>query len=135
MNSYLIFVGAQHAAPYLAQARDQMTTIDRSKLKLLHSREESLFLADHAQSAALYQRAQSSLLGGVPMNWMKKWAGGESAAAGDFELERFLHLYALNRGVLLTPFHNMALVSPATTDSDIDAHTKIFASAAQELTS
>jgi glutamate-1-semialdehyde 2,1-aminomutase len=61
--------------------------------------------------------------------------GGESAAAADFELERFLHLYALNRGVLLTPFHNMALMSPATTESDIDAHSKIFASAADELTS
>jgi glutamate-1-semialdehyde 2,1-aminomutase len=59
--------------------------------------------------------------------------GGESAAAADFELERFLHLYALNRGVLLTPFHNMALMSPATTAADIDAHTKIFASAAAEL--
>jgi len=61
--------------------------------------------------------------------------GGESAAAADFELERFLHLYALNRGVLLTPFHNMALMCPATSESDIDAHTKIFASAAAELTS
>jgi glutamate-1-semialdehyde 2,1-aminomutase len=61
--------------------------------------------------------------------------GGESAAASDFELERFLHLYALNRGVLLTPFHNMALTSAATSESDIDAHTKIFASAAKELTS
>src|SRR5258706_5497921 len=61
--------------------------------------------------------------------------GVESATAADFELERFLHLYALNRGVLLTPFHNMALMSPATTESDIDAHTKIFASATAELTS
>jgi glutamate-1-semialdehyde 2,1-aminomutase len=61
--------------------------------------------------------------------------GGESAAAADFDLERLLHLYALNRGVLLTPFHNMALMSPATTESDIDAHSKIFASAAAELTS
>ena len=60
--------------------------------------------------------------------------GGESAAAADFELERFLHLYALNRGVLLTPFHNMALMSPATTEADIDAHSKIFAAAARELT-
>jgi glutamate-1-semialdehyde 2,1-aminomutase len=60
--------------------------------------------------------------------------GGESAAAADFELERFLHLYALNRGVLLTPFHNMALMCPETTAVDIDAHTKIFAAAAAELT-
>jgi len=59
--------------------------------------------------------------------------GGESAAAADFELERFLHLYALNRGVLLTPFHNMALMCPDTTDADIDTHTRIFAEAAREL--
>ena len=55
--------------------------------------------------------------------------GGESAAAGDEELERFLHLYALNRGVLITPFHNMALVSPATTAADVDRHTEVFAAA------
>jgi glutamate-1-semialdehyde 2,1-aminomutase len=61
--------------------------------------------------------------------------GAQSAAAADFELERFLHLYALNRGVLLTPFHNMALMCPATTETDIDAHTKIFAAAAAELAS
>ena len=59
--------------------------------------------------------------------------GGESAAAGDVELERFLHLYALNRGVLITPFHNMALVSPATTAMDIDLHTEVFGAALGEL--
>src|SRR4029077_7544236 len=59
--------------------------------------------------------------------------GGESAAASDFELERFLHLYALNRGVLLTPFHNMALMCPATTEPDVDLHTRIFEEAAGEL--
>src|SRR5256885_14256780 len=52
-----------------------MTAIDRTKLKTLQQREESRFLADHPKSAALYNRAQSSLLGGVLMNWMKKWAG------------------------------------------------------------
>src|SRR6266852_3495941 len=52
-----------------------MNGINRPKLKTLQQREASRFLADHPQSAALYQRAQSSLLGGVPMNWMKKWAG------------------------------------------------------------
>ncbi|GAC1623202.1 MAG: aspartate aminotransferase family protein [Candidatus Acidiferrum sp.] len=60
--------------------------------------------------------------------------GAQSAAAADFELERFLHLYALNRGVLLTPFHNMALMCPATSDADIEAHTRIFAAASAELT-
>jgi len=60
--------------------------------------------------------------------------GGEAAAAADFDLERYMHLYALNRGVLLTPFHNMALMSPATTDADVDLHTRIFESAVRELT-
>jgi glutamate-1-semialdehyde aminotransferase len=52
--------------------------------------------------------------------------GGESAALADPELEDYLHLYALNRGVLLTPFHNMALMSPATTEADVDLHTEVF---------
>ncbi len=60
--------------------------------------------------------------------------GREAAAAADFELERFMHLYALNRGVLLTPFHNMALMSPATTAADVDRHTKVFRAAVGELT-
>ena len=52
--------------------------------------------------------------------------GAEAAAAGDFELEQLLHLYTLNRGILLTPFHNMALMSPATTEADVDRHTEVF---------
>lgn len=51
---------------------------------------------------------------------------GDEAAAMDFELERFMHLYALNRGILLTPFHNMALMSPATSEADIDRHASVF---------
>jgi glutamate-1-semialdehyde 2,1-aminomutase len=52
--------------------------------------------------------------------------GGEAAAAIDGELDRYMHLAALNRGVLMTPFHNMALVSPATTAADVDLHTDVF---------
>jgi glutamate-1-semialdehyde aminotransferase len=52
--------------------------------------------------------------------------GAEAHAAGDFELEQLLHLYALNRGILMTPFHNMALMSPATTAADVDRHTEVF---------
>ena len=52
--------------------------------------------------------------------------GGEAAAAVDAELERYMHLAALNRGVLLTPFHNMALMCPATTAADVDLHTAVF---------
>jgi len=59
--------------------------------------------------------------------------GREAAAAADFDLERFMHLYALNRGVLLTPFHNMALMSPDTTEADVDLHTRLFESAVREL--
>jgi glutamate-1-semialdehyde aminotransferase len=59
--------------------------------------------------------------------------GAESAAAGDDELERFLHLYALNRGILMTPFHNMALMSPATSEADVDRHTEVFEAALGEL--
>jgi glutamate-1-semialdehyde 2,1-aminomutase len=59
--------------------------------------------------------------------------GGESDAAADPQLDEYLHLYTVNRGVLLTPFHNMALMSPATTEADVDAHTQIFAAAADDL--
>jgi glutamate-1-semialdehyde 2,1-aminomutase len=59
--------------------------------------------------------------------------GAEAAAIGDTELERYLHLYALNRGVLLTPFHNMALICPATTPEQVDSHTEVFDAALGEL--
>jgi glutamate-1-semialdehyde 2,1-aminomutase len=59
--------------------------------------------------------------------------GGEAAAAQDRELDRFLHLHALNRGILMTPFHNMALMSPATTTEDVDRHTEAFAEAIADL--
>jgi glutamate-1-semialdehyde 2,1-aminomutase len=51
--------------------------------------------------------------------------GTEAHDAGDFALEQYMHLYALNRGILLTPFHNMALMSPATTEADVDYHTEV----------
>jgi glutamate-1-semialdehyde 2,1-aminomutase len=52
----------------------------------------------------------------------------------DFALQRLTHLYALNRGVLLTPFHNMALIAPQATEADIDRHTTLFGAMAAELT-
>lgn len=72
-------------------------------------------------------RAEYHFLAEAPRN------GGQAGAAMDFELERFLHLYALNRGVLLTPFHNMALMSPATTSADVDRHTQMFREALAAL--
>jgi len=61
--------------------------------------------------------------------WFRSTApvnGAEAAAAVDADLDRYMHLSALNRGILMTPFHNMALISPATTDGDIDRHTEVF---------
>ena len=59
--------------------------------------------------------------------------GTEAHEAADPELERYLHLHALNRGVLLTPFHNMALMGPTTTAADVDRHTEVFAEALASL--
>ncbi len=59
--------------------------------------------------------------------------GGEASRAGDFELEQYIHLRLLNDGFLLTPFHNMALMSPYTSEADVDAHTSAFRTMCQEL--
>lgn len=52
--------------------------------------------------------------------------GREAEEAKDSELEKLLHLMALNRGILMTPFHNMALMCPSLTEADIDRHTQMF---------
>jgi glutamate-1-semialdehyde 2,1-aminomutase len=59
--------------------------------------------------------------------------GREAAAAGHADLEAYLHLYLLNRQVLMTPFHNMALLSPHHTQADIDVHTQVFGEAVASL--
>jgi glutamate-1-semialdehyde 2,1-aminomutase len=59
--------------------------------------------------------------------------GAEQWAHADPELERFLHLWAMNRRILMTPFHNMALMSPATTAADVDGHTDVFREAVETL--
>jgi glutamate-1-semialdehyde 2,1-aminomutase len=59
--------------------------------------------------------------------------GTESNEAGDDALDEYLHLYTLNRGILMTPFHNMALMCPSTTVDDVDLHTEVFGKAINEL--
>ena len=59
--------------------------------------------------------------------------GTISAAAGDDELDEYLHLYLANRGVLITPFHNMALMCPTTSRDDVELHTRLFTDAVDEL--
>jgi glutamate-1-semialdehyde 2,1-aminomutase len=72
-------------------------------------------------------RAEYHFLPQPPRDGAAQWA------ASDPTLERFLHLYVMNRGILMTPFHNMALMSPATTEADVDAHTMAFGQALDEL--
>ncbi len=60
-------------------------------------------------------------------------SGGRAAAGSDPELEEYLHLFLLNRGVLITPFHNMALMSPATEPEHVDRHTEAFTEACGQL--
>ena len=72
-------------------------------------------------------RAEYHFMPDRPRNGAEQWAHG------DAELERFLHLWAMNRGVLMTPFHNMALMSPATTEADVDLHTDVFGEAVEAL--
>jgi glutamate-1-semialdehyde 2,1-aminomutase len=59
--------------------------------------------------------------------------GGEANAAVDGELDRAMHLWALNRGILMTPFHNMALIAADVSEADIDYHTDVFRGALQAL--
>jgi len=75
-------------------------------------------------------------LGGRVEYWFRPTPprnGGEAAAAIDFELDRYMHLYSLNRRILMTPFHNMALMSPETSEADVDYHTKVFGEAVKSL--
>ena len=75
-------------------------------------------------------------LGNRSEYWFKPTSprnGGEAFAAIDHELDRYMHLFALNRGILMTPFHNMALISPDITKADVGYHTKVFREAVLSL--
>jgi glutamate-1-semialdehyde 2,1-aminomutase len=87
-------------------------------------------LARHAvpwHVTRLGARAEYHFMPNRPRNGREQWEHG------DYELERFLHLWAMNRGVLMTPFHNMALMSPVTTEADVDRHTEVFEGAIEAL--
>jgi glutamate-1-semialdehyde 2,1-aminomutase len=79
------------------------------------------------QVTQLGSRSEYSFLAHAPRH------GKEAADADDFELQQYLHLHALNRGILLTPFHNMALMSPVTTSEDVAQHTAHFREAVESL--
>ena len=79
------------------------------------------------QVSQLGCRAEYSFRSSAPLT------GREAADADDFELQQYLHLHALNRGILMTPFHNMALMSPAHTAEDVARHTEHFREAVAAL--
>jgi glutamate-1-semialdehyde 2,1-aminomutase len=72
-------------------------------------------------------RAEYRFVSPAPRN------GSDAAAAADPELDDYLHTYLANRGILLTPFHNMALMCPVTSPADVDRHTDVFGAAVAEL--
>ena len=72
-------------------------------------------------------RAEYRFTSPAPVN------GTASAAAADDELDEFMHLYMCNRGILMTPFHNMALMCPDTTAEDVAQHTELFEQALADL--
>ena len=68
--------------------------------------------------------------------WFRKHPprnGSEAFTAIDSELDRYMHLFTLNRGILMTPFHNMALIAPDTSLKDVDYHTRVFGEAVKNL--
>jgi glutamate-1-semialdehyde 2,1-aminomutase len=99
-------------------------------------------LADHFEKGVLDVIKEFDLpwivkrLGFRVEYWFRKKPphnGGEANSAVDSELDRFMHLWALNRGILMTPFHNMALIAADSTEADVDYHTKVFQEAVQAL--
>lgn len=59
--------------------------------------------------------------------------GTDAHDSADGELEDFLHLYLANRGIMMTPFHNMALMCPTTTVDDVNKHLVVFEAGVKEL--
>ncbi len=87
-------------------------------------------IADHGRNwtvSRLGARTEYRFCAPAPAN------GTESARAEDIQLNEYMHLYMSNRGVLITPFHNMILTCPDTTSPDVDRHGDLFESALDEL--
>jgi glutamate-1-semialdehyde 2,1-aminomutase len=79
--------------------------------------------------ARLGARSEYRFAAPAPVN------GTQSAQADDRDLNDYLHLFMSNRGVLITPFHNMVLMCPDTTAADVDLHGDLFDEALAQLVS
>ncbi len=104
-----------------ARMVDLATTFTEGVRKVLDGRDVPWTISQ------LGARAEYRFARPAPVN------GTQSAAAGDDDLDEYLHLYTLNRGILMTPFHNMALMCPSTTQADVELHTDVFSQAVDEL--
>ena len=60
-------------------------------------------------------------------------SGTTAKDSQDDDLDEYMHLFMLNRGIMMTPFHNMALMCPTTTQAEVDLHTEVFNQALSEL--
>ena len=85
------------------------------------------------RARAAVERQPARLPRRIPVPPRPARNGTVADAAHDEDLEHYLHLHALNRGVMITPFHNMALMCPQSTEADVDRHTEVFAEAAADL--
>lgn len=72
-------------------------------------------------------RAEYMFSPSTPLN------GGQARSGRNGPLEAFMHLFFLNRGILLTPFHNMVLVCPEVSERDIEHHNQVFEACVKRL--
>jgi hypothetical protein len=77
-NHFVLACGAFMSTP----GKSQYVAIDRGRLHSLMAQEEQRFVATHPKSAALYERAQKSLLGGVPIELDEKMGWEISGVRG-----------------------------------------------------
>lgn len=133
-----------------------MAVVSPDSLNAMLEREAARFVAPRPRSRNLHARAQESMMGGAPVSAReahRPWCvtrigaraecrfrpnppriGGAAQEGVERKLDRLILLYFLNRGILVTPFHNMLLISPDTTADDVDRHTAVSAECAGELT-
>lgn len=130
------------------------TTLSGNMLALAAMRaclEEVMTPANYAHMTALAEKLANGLRGEVERHSLP-WTvtqigaraelvfssrplenGAAAAAAIDHTVERAIHLFLLNRNVLVTPFHNMTLVAPTTTQADVERLVSRFGEALSAL--